>query len=138
MRSFKEYQSQRTLNEQWIVIDHYKFLKNPTAKNLEQFVLKVHKKENDFDLRGISDKTDIFWAEALLLTHFDMAKLLYLDYNKCERLTAYKDHYGNIIIDFSQSMINNPKLLQLGLDDERFLPIQTNTTQQKSPLKKRA
>ncbi len=122
MKSFKEYQSERMLSEQWFAIDRHKFLKNPTAMNLEQFVLKVHKNSTDYDLRGISDGIDIYWAEALRLTHFDMAKLLNLDYNKCERLYAYQDHYGNIVIDFSQGMENHPKILQLGLDDDGFLP----------------
>ena len=128
MKSFKEYQLQRILNEQnifneqWMIIDSHKFLKNPTAHNLEQVILKINQKPNDYSLRGISDGVDIYWADASNLTHFDMARILNLNYQKCERLYAYKDSYGDIVIDFSQGMSNNPRILRLGLDDDGFLP----------------
>lgn len=106
------------------VVKGIAFLENPSPMEFIGFFNNTEKKfssRNDYLLRGLFYENSIYWFSAFQLTHFDAAVLMKFNYNLCERANAYRNSYGEIVLDYPEKIKNSGILRNFNIDDDGVL-----------------
>lgn len=118
MKTFQEFLEAR------MEIQGQTFLIDPSARELEIFIRKIHAGQRlpDFDVRGLANQETCYWFNAFYFTHDFAARTLKLDYKTCSRMNAYVNRYNEIVVDYPEAAAHLPGIVKLNLDDEGILP----------------
>ena len=86
------------------------FLENPSPREFVAYFNQIEKNypsRHDYILRGLYFNHTIYWFPAFTLTHNEAASILKLDYRLCERTSAYRNSYKEIVLDYSMEVQNS-------------------------------
>lgn len=106
------------------IIKGIMFLENPSPREFVAYFDKIEKNyssRHDYVLRGLYFNHTIYWFPAFSLTHNEAALILKLDYRLCERTSAYRNSYNEIVLDFSVVVQNSGVLRNFNIDDDGIL-----------------
>lgn len=100
------------------------FLENPSPKEFVTYFNKIEStfpSRHDYILRGLYFNHSIYWFPAFKLTHDEAALILKLNFKLCERTTAYRNSYKEIVLDYSTVVQNSGILRNFNIDDDGIL-----------------